>query len=125
MPQYLQKRLLSFHKSLLEISMMKRVSVLRQNSDFTVKFVAKKQAFYFWFLVNHLRLNTCTLQHQKMEFTVLNCLCKQIEKISKKQPSSQDTIFTDSCIELVLKFLPLYLVVKCLPVCVCVFFFLY
>ena len=38
-----------------------------------------------------------------MEFIELNCLCKRIKKINKKQLFS---IYTNSCVELTLKFFP-------------------
>ena len=73
---------------IMNLSVMKRVSVLNQkiNPRFTIKFAAKKQVFHVCFLINHLCLNCliCPL-YQEMKFTELDCICKHIKKIIKKQ----------------------------------------
>ena len=93
-----QKRLGSFYQSLLEISMMKRGSVFRKNQIIcTAKFNTQKQALYFWLCDESSGLNICPLYWETIEFVKLSCFCKHI-KIYQSGISSQDSVFTHSCI---------------------------
>ena len=89
----LQKKSLSFHRSLLETSMRKCVSVLSQKPTliFYHKIWSKEAiVLYMFFLVNHICLNNCPLWHQALEFIELNCLHKHIKRLIR---SSQNSIF--------------------------------
>ena len=72
----------------------------KTKSNFTLKFVSKKEALYFWLFGESNCLNICPLWNETKAFVELNCLCKQFigfpPRMKRYRRSQPEVFYTDT-----------------------------